>query len=207
MTDDEGEHGAAGEADTADESDAVSGTDATGANDDTGDRRDGNGGYRRVAVGEVENTPNPTRAKRELDEALGIAEFGLNYYEADPGERVPWGYHRHPDHEEAFYVLAGELEVETPDGTYPVGPDEVFFVPAGAPNRAVAVGSEPCRFLAVGAPKESDGAVIRERCPSCGAETDRESEVEGVGEGADPEREEYVLTCAACGAETDRFSG
>lgn len=184
--------------------------------DDPGDAPNPNGapepsgddghGYRRVAVEEVEPTPNPTRAKRELDEALGVAEFGLNHYEADPGEQVPWGYHRHPDHEEAFYVLSGELEVETPEGTYRVGADEAFFVPAGAPNRAVAAGSEPCRFLAVGAPKDSDGAVISERCPACGEETDREYDVEAVGEGDDPNREEYVLACAACGAETGRFS-
>jgi len=163
--------------------------------------------YRHVAVADVPNTPNPTRAKRELDEAVGASLFGCNYYEAEPGERVPWGYHRHPDHEELFYVIAGELAVETPDGTHRVAADEAFFVPRDAPNRAVAVGDEPCRFLAVGAPKDADGAVIDERCPECGAETDREYEVEAVGAGANTATEEYVLVCADCGAETDRFSG
>ncbi|QZP37534.1 cupin domain-containing protein [Halobaculum magnesiiphilum] len=177
------------------------------AGGDGGEPESDDHGYRHVAVDDVPNTPNPTRAKRELDEAVGASLFGCNYYEADPGERVPWGYHRHPDHEELFYVIAGELEVETPARTYRVGADEAFFVPADAPNRAVAAGDEPCRFLAVGAPKDADGAVICEECPACGAATDREYEVEATGEGADPDAEVYVLRCAACGAETDRFSG
>jgi quercetin dioxygenase-like cupin family protein len=163
--------------------------------------------YRHVAVDDVANTPNPTRAKRELDEAVGASLFGCNYYEADPGERVPWGYHRHPDHEELFYVIAGELAIDTTDRTYRVGADEAFFVPANAPSRAVAVGDEPCRFLAVGAPKDADDAVISEACPACGVESDRAYDVEARGEGADPTVEEYVLRCAACGVETGRFPG
>ena len=169
---------------------------------DAADPSDADHDYRTVAVDDVENTPNPTRVKRELDEAVGASAFGCNYYEADPGEQVPWGYHAHPDHEELFYVLAGELEVETPDGTYRVGTDEAFFVPAGAPNRAVAAGDAPARLLAVGAPKDDDGATIAEQCPACGEVTDRDYREEEGRDGADV----YVLTCAACGAETRRFS-
>ncbi|ESP89021.1 cupin domain-containing protein [Candidatus Halobonum tyrrellensis] len=160
-------------------------------------------GYRTVAVDEVENTPNPTRVKRELDEALGVSAFGCNYYEADPGEQVPWGYHRHPDHEELFYVIAGAIDVETPEGQYRVAENEAFFVPADAPNRAVATGDEPARILAVGAPKTDDGSVIEERCPACGEVTDREWDRDEGRDGA----EVYVLSCADCGAETRRFSG
>lgn len=155
--------------------------------------------YRKVAVDDVANTPNPTREKRELDEALGVSTFGFNLYVADPGEQVPWGRHRHPDHEEVFFVLSGELRVETPDGDFSVGPDEAFFVPRDHWNRAVAVGEGPCRFLAVGAPKESDGTVIGEECPACGEQTGREYEIVEDGE-------TYVLSCSACGAETNRFS-
>jgi len=136
--------------------------------------------------------------KRELDEALGISTFGLNYFVADPGEQVPWGRHRHPDHEEAFYVLEGRLRVETPDGEFSVGPDEAFYVPANHWNRAVAAGDEPCRLLAMGAPKEGDEAIIEEPCPECGESTGREYETKDDGE-------TYVLSCADCGAETMRF--
>lgn len=155
--------------------------------------------YRKVTVDDVPNTPNPTREKKELDEALGVSEFGLNLYTADPGEQVPWGRHRHPDHEEVFYVLSGELRIETPDGDVSVGADEAFFVPADHWNRAVVASDVPCRFLAIGAPKASDGAIIEEECPNCGEMTGRESERVDDGNA-------YVLTCTECGAETSRFS-
>ncbi|GGL58656.1 cupin domain-containing protein [Halocalculus aciditolerans] len=156
-------------------------------------------GYEKVDVWSLPNAPNPTTAKREVDEAVGASAFGFNVYEAAPGERVPWGRHRHPDHEELFFVLSGSLTVATPDGEYAVEEGEAFFVPADALNEAFVDESEQaaCRFVAVGAPKDRDDAIIEEECPHCGAVTDRESER------AD---ETYVLRCAACGAETDRFS-
>lgn len=156
--------------------------------------------YRKLAVEDVENTPNPTRVKRELDEAVGATAFGLNYYVADPGEQVPWGRHRHPDHEEAFYVLSGELQVETPEGEFSVGADELFFVPENCWNRAVAVGDEPCRLLALGAPKDSDSSVIEDECPECGELTRWETERMDDAEG-------WVLRCSDCGAETKRIGG
>lgn len=153
--------------------------------------------YRKVAVEQLSDAPNPTSHKKEVDEAVGATEFGFNLYVAEPGQRLPWGYHRHPNHEELFYVLDGELEVETSDGVVEVGAGEALFVPRGAPNRAVAVGSGPVRVVAVGAPKDSDGAVIEETCPACGEETGREHETDG---------ETYVLSCAACGATVDRLT-
>lgn len=156
--------------------------------------------YRKLGVDDVENTSNSSRVKRELDEAVGATAFGLNYYVADPGEQIPWGRHRHPDHEEAFYVLSGELQVETPEDEFSVGADELFFVPENRWNRAVAVGNEPCRLLALGAPKESDSATIEDECPACGEVTRWETERMDDGEG-------WVLHCSACGAETNRISG
>lgn len=156
-------------------------------------------GYEKVAVDDLPNTPNPTRAKREVDEAVGATEFGFNVYEAEPGEVLPWGYHRHPDHEELFYVVAGEVAVETPDGNISVGAGEALFVPPDHPNRARAVGDDVARVLAVGAPKDADGSVIEEACPECGEVTDRQYEVLEDGD-------TYVLSCSACGAETKRFS-
>ena len=151
----------------------------------------------KVAVEDLPDAPNPTRHKKEVDEALGTTEFGFNYYVADPGERLPWGSHRHPDHEELFYVLEGALEVETSDGLLPVTAGEAVFVPSDTTNLARATGEEPARVIAVGAPKERDGAIIEERCPSCGAETDRISAVDG---------DDYVLSCAACGEVVDRLA-
>lgn len=153
--------------------------------------------YEHVRVDDLPDAPNPTSHKKEVDEAVGATEFGFNVYTADPGERIPWGYHRHPNHEELFYVLSGELEVETAEGTVRVREDEAFFVPENAPQKARAVGDQPARVIIAGAPKQSDEAIIEEECPECGDVTDRTYEVGN--------EETYVLHCAACGAETDRF--
>lgn len=154
--------------------------------------------YRHVRVDDIPDAPNPTRHKKEVDEAVGASAFGFNVYTADPGERVPWGYHRHPDHEELIYVLDGALEIETADDTVRVEGGEAFFVPPNAPQSARAIGDQPARFVAVGAPKTEDGSVIEERCPECGETTGRTHEAVDDGD-------TYILYCEDCGAETDRF--
>ena len=157
--------------------------------------------YRHLRIEEARDAPSLTDHKYELDEAVGAREFGFNVYVASAGQRLPWGRHHHPKHEEVFYVLDGELVVEMgPEGeieTLHVEAGEAVFVPPGTVNRAVAA-EDGTRVVAVGAPKASDGAVIEERCESCGEATGRDYEVE---EGGDV----YVLYCAGCGAETDRL--
>ncbi|MFB6300216.1 MAG: cupin domain-containing protein [Halobacteriales archaeon] len=153
--------------------------------------------YRKVTVEDLPDTPNPTRHKKEVDEAVGATEFGFNLYVAEPGEQLPWGYHRHPDHEELFYLLDGRLEVETADGTMEVRAGEALFIPPDAPNKAIAIGDDPARVIAVGAPKTEDGAIISEECPACGEESDRSFEVVDG---------DYLLSCTACGEQVDRLT-
>ena len=87
-----------------------------------------------------------------------------------------------------------DLAVETADGELTVDADEALFVGPDSPNKARAVGDSPARVIAVGAPKDSDGAVIAEECPACGAETDRTYDRDG---------DDYVLSCADCGEVVD----
>jgi mannose-6-phosphate isomerase-like protein (cupin superfamily) len=161
--------------------------------------------YPRVQVDEVSDTPNPTAHKREIDEALGANAVGFNLYVARPGERLPWGYHYHPDHEELLYVLDGKLEIETDgrldrESSFRVGAGEALLIPAGAPQCTRAVGESSARVIAVGAPKDADSAVIEGYCPACEKRTDRTYEpIEAEGEPI------YVLSCTECGTETDRF--
>ncbi|WP_380677291.1 cupin domain-containing protein [Salinigranum sp. GCM10025319] len=154
--------------------------------------------YRTVDVDDLPNAPNPTTAKKEVDEALGVESFGFNVYTVAPGERVPWGFHSHPRHEEVFYVLDGVLTVDTAGEPIVVEAGEALRVPPGHPNRARNAGETSVRLIAVGAPKETDEAVIEERCASCGEVTDRRSERTDDGD-------TVVLRCAGCGVETDRF--
>ncbi|MFB6205232.1 MAG: cupin domain-containing protein [Haloglomus sp.] len=164
------------------------------------DPLDGEYDYRQVAVDDLPDAPNPSRGKREVDEAVGGTTFGYNVFLADPGEELPWGYHYHPDHEELLHVLEGELRVETADGERHVGPGEVLFAPPSHPQKAVSVGDGRAKVIAVGAPKDADTAVVVEECPACGERTGRDfAAVEEDGTTV------YVLTCAGCGAETDRL--
>jgi uncharacterized cupin superfamily protein len=154
--------------------------------------------YRKRRVDDLPNAPSPAATKKEVDEALGVEAFGFNVYTVEPGERVPWGYHHHPRHEEVFYVLEGVLTVDTPDEPVIVEAGEAHHVPSEHPNRAHNAGEAVVRLIAVGAPKATDEAVIEERCPSCGERTGRR------GERAD-DGDTVRLHCTACGAETDRF--
>ncbi|MEF8842512.1 MAG: cupin domain-containing protein [Haloarculaceae archaeon] len=157
--------------------------------------------YRHLHVEDAYDAPSLTDHKYELDEAVGAREFGFNVYVASEGQPIPWGRHHHPEHEEAFYVLEGGIVAEMgPEGeteTLHVGQDEAVFVPPGTWNRAVAT-ADGTRVVAVGAPKASDGAVIREPCGACSESTGRDYDVE---EGGDV----YVLYCAECGVEADRL--
>jgi mannose-6-phosphate isomerase-like protein (cupin superfamily) len=180
--------------------------------------------YPRVQVDELSDMPNPTAHKKEVDEALGASAVGFNVYVARPGERLPWGYHYHPDREELLYVLEGELEVETTETpeTHPenveadepaeedewpnrepsfhVGAGEALLIPAGAPQCTRAVGESSTRVIAVGAPKDADSTLIEEYCPACEDRTDRT--YESRDEDGEPI---YMLSCVECGTETDQF--
>jgi quercetin dioxygenase-like cupin family protein len=158
--------------------------------------------WRHLDSADAPDAPSRTTHKYEIDQAVGATEFGFNQYVAAPGQRIPWGRHSHPEHEEAFYVIRGVVEFHVGpldnQETIRVGPGEVFYVPPKVAQTAVAVGSEELEMLAVGAPKATDGAVIEEECPECGAVTGRDFEV--ADEGAT-----YVLFCEACGEEVDRL--
>jgi quercetin dioxygenase-like cupin family protein len=177
--------------------------------------------FPRVDVEALPDAPNPTTHKKEVDEALGIEAFGFNVYTARPGERLPWGYHYHLDHEELLYVIEGELELETPETRGTGGDDdggtadgggedegepprlaagEALLVSPGAPQCTRAVGDSVTRVIAAGAPKDADGAVISEFCPACEEHTDRTYDQSETDDGP-----VYVLSCADCGKETDRL--
>lgn len=155
--------------------------------------------YEKVSVSELSDAPSPTTRKLEIDESAGATQFGCNLYVAEPGEMISLGYHKHPDHEELFYVMTGELEFETEDGTFTVREDEAFFVPMDHPQQGHAVGDQPTKFIGIGAPKSKDNPVFIEMCSYCGEIGDRRIKMS-------ESREVYSLYCSNCGAQTDQFS-
>lgn len=47
-------------------------------------------------------------------------------------------WHAHPDTDDLFLVLAGEVDIEMRDRTVTLGPGELFVVPRGVEHRPVA---------------------------------------------------------------------
>ncbi|MFC6726652.1 cupin domain-containing protein, partial [Halobium palmae] len=91
-------------------------------------------GYRLVETGSVETTDDRPCEMRRLADPAGLENVALNRFTAEPGQDVPLAYHYHDEQEEAFYVLSGRLAVETPEGTFELGPHDLFAVDPGSPQ-------------------------------------------------------------------------
>lgn len=122
-------------------------------------------GYRTVDATEVDAEPDRPCELRRLGDAADLQQMAVNRFEADPGEQLPLAYHYHDQQEEAFYVLSGTLHVETPEGEFELGPDELFAVEPGSPQRAFNPESatDPVTVLAIGVPPVSGDANPYER--------------------------------------------
>ncbi|MFB6194547.1 MAG: cupin domain-containing protein [Haloplanus sp.] len=115
-------------------------------------------GYHVVDTDEIEPEPDRPCTLRRLSDPAGLSKMAINRFTAEPGEQLPLAYHYHDEQEEAFYVLSGTLHVETPDGTFEVGPDDLFSVDPGSPQRAYNPedADETVDVVAVGAPPASE---------------------------------------------------
>jgi mannose-6-phosphate isomerase-like protein (cupin superfamily) len=115
-------------------------------------------GYQVISMSSLSPSPDRPCVQRRLGERADLSNVAVNVYEAAPGEQLPLAYHYHDEQEELFYVLAGRLHVETPDGEYEAGADEAFVPDPGSPHRAYNPESadETVRVLALGAPAVDD---------------------------------------------------
>lgn len=119
-------------------------------------------GHHHVRISDLEQWDDRPVDVRSISAAAGLdyqdAPLGLRVYEAEPGEQLPLAYHYHDEQTEAFYVLEGDLHVETPDGDLVIGAGEALVVDPGDPHRAYnpADAEAPVRALAVGAPSADD---------------------------------------------------
>lgn len=119
-------------------------------------------GYHHIATDDLDQWDDRPADVRSISAAAGLdrpgAPFGLRVYEAEPGQEIPLAYHYHDEQTEAFYVLEGELHVETPEESFVVGPDEAFVADPGEPHRAHNPddADAPVKVLAIGAPSVDD---------------------------------------------------
>jgi mannose-6-phosphate isomerase-like protein (cupin superfamily) len=73
-------------------------------------------------------------------------------------------WHSHPDTDDLFLVLAGELDIELRDRTVTLGPGELFVVPAGVEHRPVARAEAHLLLIEpAGTPNTGDPATAAEK--------------------------------------------
>lgn len=116
-------------------------------------------GYHHIDPDDVEPAPDRPSEMRYISEAAGMTELGLRQYRVAPGEDIPLsGLHYHDQQEEAFYVVDGQLSVETPDDEYVVEAGQFFVAEPESPHRAFNPSDreDTVTVVAIGAPPVSD---------------------------------------------------
>ncbi|SHG41219.1 MmgE/PrpD family protein [Halobaculum gomorrense] len=130
-------------------------------------------GYRLASADDLDAVEGKPGTRRDLSTALGVDGVNVNIVTLAPGERLSGNaYHRHPTQTELYYVLSGEIAVETEDGGETLAADEAAAFDPGAPHLLHNVAETEARVLAVGTP--ADGRYPTERL--CGHESFRSEE-------------------------------
>jgi quercetin dioxygenase-like cupin family protein len=113
------------------------------------------GTYHVFETDSLEPTPDYPCTRRSISEATDLSMLAAATYTLEPGEQLPRTYHSHDQREELFYVLSGELSVETPDRTYSVPEESIFVAEPDSPHRAYnpETAGESVSVLGVGAPQ------------------------------------------------------
>jgi len=116
-------------------------------------------GYQVIDPATLADADEHPCTRRSITEAAGLSNLAMAVYELSPGEPLATDYHYHEQREEAFYVLDGELFVETPEREYTVRTGQVFLVEPDSPIRPYnpADAAEPVTVIGVGAPLYDPG--------------------------------------------------
>lgn len=154
---------------------------------------------KKVALDKLDSRMGPADVKRPLSRALDVEDVAMNYYELEPGDSFGFGYHRHADQEEVFYVQAGTVTFETEDGDVEVGAGELVRFGPGEWQLGTNRGDERVVALAIGAPAEAGSTEMLRECTDCGGRAENRIEM------AD-DRDALVTICEQCEAETGRFT-
>jgi len=152
-----------------------------------------------VSLDDVDRWMSPARSKRSLSNALGAERLAVNHYILEPGEQFGFGYHRHADQEEIFYVLEGTATFETEEGDVTVSAEEAIRFAPGEWQLGRNETDERVVALALGGPADTGETDILRACPECG-------ERQPVRIEATDDRDALVAICEECGAETVRHS-
>lgn len=88
------------------------------------------------------NAADPLALSRLIDERYRNLSLGtVNDHEIRMSVMTePYHWHHHPDSDETFYGIDGELIIEFVSGEVTVGPGQFLTVPAGTPHRTRPAG-------------------------------------------------------------------
>ncbi|AEH35820.1 cupin domain-containing protein [Halopiger xanaduensis] len=125
------------------------------------DADDGDDGYAVVDPDDLEAVDGRPCDLRRISGAVALENVAINRFRAEPGEQLPLAYHYHETQEEAFIVLSGTLQVETPGEAFSVPEGSVFTAEPESPHRAYNPddADDAVEVIAIGAPPVSDDTV------------------------------------------------
>ena len=152
-----------------------------------------------VRTDDVDSWMSPASVRKPVGKELGVEEMAMNYFELAPGESFAFGYHRHADQEEVFYVVSGEATFETEDGETVVGAGEAVRFDPNEWQQGWNRGDERVVAIALGAPAETGETEMVRDCEHCGERTPQRIE-------PTDEKDALLTVCVDCGAETGRFT-
>jgi uncharacterized cupin superfamily protein len=100
---------------------------------------------------ELERSGNWLLARR----SLGLASFGMNLVDIEPGEQIPEHDETERDQEEVFVLLSGEASMVIDGEAHELTAGSLCRLGPEHSRTVVARGSEPARVLIVSAPRSS----------------------------------------------------
>jgi len=100
---------------------------------------------------EFEKSGNWLLARR----SLGLAAFGLNLVDIQPGEQIPEHDETERDQQEVFLLLSGEAAIVIDGDRHPLPEGTFARLDPDLTRTVVNTGSRPARLLIASAPRSS----------------------------------------------------
>ena len=85
-----------------------------------------------------------------IDEVAGAVHTGFGICELEPGGSLPAHVH---SFEQSFFMVEGEAVLTTPEGAFPLGPDDYGLLPVGVPHAWRNDGHVTARWADMQAPQ------------------------------------------------------
>ena len=92
----------------------------------------------------------PGARREDRPTAVNTERLVIHTNEYEPGGTSGDG-HAHPDQEQAFYILEGDIEVEVGDEIYELGAGDCVLLPRDVFHKHRNIGYKPLKFLFISA--------------------------------------------------------